>query len=74
MPKLSDLPAGRKGKIVELATQDRRILCKLANLGIIHGTLLRVVSRRPLLILQFGYTRVAIDPVLAAQIQVEIID
>jgi len=71
VPKLMEMAAGKGGKIVELTTKDRRMLGKLANLGIIPGAIFCVVRRRPALILQLGYTRVAIDPILAEHVWVE---
>jgi Fe2+ transport system protein FeoA len=68
---LAEIPAGGQGKIVEITTENRRILGKLASLGIVPGALFRVVRQRPAVILQLGYTRVAIDPVLAQHIQAD---
>lgn len=71
MQSLASCPQGTRGKIVELATADRRILGKLASLGIIPGASFKLLRHRPVLVLQSGYTKVALDPVLGGYIFIE---
>lgn len=52
---------GQCGKIVELKTVNRTILTKLMSLGIVPGVSVTMLRRYPGVILQAGYTKVALD-------------
>ena len=69
--KLAFCTEGTYGKIVELATSDRKILGKLMSLGILPGTAFHLLRCHPGFLLQLGYTRVALDSELANHIYVE---
>jgi len=62
---------GTCGKIVELATGDRKVLGKLMSLGIVPGAFFRLLRRRPGFLLEVGYTKVALDQELARFIIIE---
>jgi Fe2+ transport system protein FeoA len=63
---------GDRGKIAELATFDRRMLGKLMSLGIVPGTTVQLLRKKPGIIVQAGYTKVALDRRLAGLIVLEI--
>jgi len=63
--KLTECQNGLAGKIVELATSDRKILGKLMSLGIVPGTTFCLLRRFPCYLLQVGHTKVALDRKLA---------
>ncbi|MBS4023890.1 MAG: ferrous iron transport protein A [Dethiobacter sp.] len=69
--KLACCAEGTEGKIVELTTDNRKILGKLMGLGILPGTPFRLLRRRPGFVLQCGYTWVALDLELAVCIDIE---
>lgn len=67
---LSELGIGQVGKIVELTAADRKNIGKMMSLGIIPGVSVSLLRRQPGIILQIGYTKVALDRKLAALIRV----
>jgi Fe2+ transport system protein FeoA len=69
--KLACCREGAHGKIVELATADRKILGKLMSLGILPGATFRLLRCHPGFLLQFGHTKVALDSELANYIYIE---
>jgi Fe2+ transport system protein FeoA len=69
--KLACCTEGAYGKIVELATADRKILGKLMSLGILPGATFRLLRCHPGFLLQTGHTKVALDSELANHIFVE---
>ncbi|MCR3922214.1 MAG: ferrous iron transport protein A [Firmicutes bacterium] len=69
---VNELQVGDVGKIVELATDDRIIYGKLMSLGIIPGISVRLLRRKPNIVLQAGYTKVALDHRLAVFIHVRL--
>lgn len=62
---------GQKGTIAELATQDKDILRKLMSLGILPGVGVKVIMKYPSVVLQAGYTQVALDSGIASVVVVD---
>ena len=67
---LEQMKSGESGKIVELATDNRRILGKLMSLGIVPGLSIRLLRCSPGFLLQAGYTKVALDREFAGFIRI----
>jgi|CZCB01.1.fsa_nt_gi Fe2+ transport system protein FeoA len=73
MPALLNLlqmPVGKTGKIVELATENRTILKKLLALGIVPGLYVTLLRNYPGIVIQTGFTTVALDRTAAVFILV----
>lgn len=67
---LTSLPEGAAGFISALATKDPERLQKLMAFGILPGTPIRLLQRRPAYVFQVGQTQVAVDERIAADILV----
>lgn len=68
--RLADLTAGEAGRIVFIAPTSRGSLERLAALGVIPGREIRLVQRRPAVVLDAGCTTIALDPEVACDIYV----
>lgn len=62
---------GQEGTIVELVTQDKDILRKLMSMGILPGVGVKLIMKYPSVVLQAGYTQVALDLGIASVVVVE---
>ncbi|WP_312203689.1 FeoA family protein [Anaerospora hongkongensis] len=62
---------GQEGTIAELATQDKDILRKLMSMGILPGVGVKVIMKYPSVVLQAGYTQVALDSGIASVVVVD---
>ena len=62
---------GQEGTIVELVTQDKDILRKLMSMGILPGVGVKVIMKYPSVVLQAGYTQVALDSGIASVVVVD---
>jgi DtxR family Mn-dependent transcriptional regulator/ferrous iron transport protein A len=60
-----------RGIIVEISSADRRILGKMMSLGIIPGASFILLRRSSGVIIQIGYTKVALDAELAKLIRIK---
>lgn len=60
-----------RGIIVEITSDDRRILGKMMSLGIVPGASFLLLRRTSGVIVQIGYTRVALDAELAMLIRIK---
>ncbi|NLZ38929.1 MAG: ferrous iron transport protein A [Firmicutes bacterium] len=67
---LTDLDVGQAGKIVELTTNDRKMLAILMRLGIIPGASLRLLRQKPALVIQIGHSKAALGRDLAAFVRI----
>jgi len=68
--RLMDLSAGETARIVFITPQSRRSLDRIATLGIVPGTSIRLLQKRPGVVLEVGHTTVALDQEIAAEIYV----
>lgn len=65
--RLPDLGVGKSGRIRYIQNPER----SLSHLGLLPGERVRLVQKRPSVILELGHTTVAIDPSIAADIYVQ---
>ena len=67
---LATVPVGGEGRIVRVVSSNPRRLIRLANLGIVPGSLIRVEQQRPAAVVRIAETFLALDPAIAAEIYV----
>lgn len=68
---LSALPAGAVATIHRVVSDDPGRLVRLSSLGLMPGARVRLVQKRPAIVLEIGATTVAIDRELAQAILME---
>jgi len=66
-----DMQIGQEGTIAELATHDKDILRKLMSMGILPGVSVKIIVKYPSVVLQAGYTQVALDWGIASAVVVD---
>jgi DtxR family transcriptional regulator, Mn-dependent transcriptional regulator len=66
--RLFDLPISGRGKIVLIAPNSATRLNRLASLGVMPGTEVRLVQRRPSIVIALGETSIAIEEEIAREI------
>jgi Fe2+ transport system protein FeoA len=59
---LADLRAGESGEVVFISRQSPSRNARLAAYGIVEGTRLTLVARRPTVVLECGATTLAVEP------------
>ncbi|MBZ0155731.1 MAG: metal-dependent transcriptional regulator [Alphaproteobacteria bacterium] len=69
--RLTDFEVGQQGKIVFITPSEAARISRLSSIGIIPGTTLRLLQRKPSVVLQIDETTIAIDPELARDIFVK---
>jgi DtxR family Mn-dependent transcriptional regulator len=69
--RLSDLRLGESGAIVFMAPDSKSRLARLSGLGVVPGGLLRLVQKRPSVVVEVGETTLALDPGIADEIFVK---
>jgi DtxR family Mn-dependent transcriptional regulator len=65
---LSQMKSDQTGKIVYLHAKKGRILRKLMSMGVIPGTIIRVIQNYPSYVFQIGQTQIAVDEEIANEI------
>lgn len=68
--RLFDLPIASSGKIVFIAPKSPTRLNRLATLGVIPGTEVRLLQRRPSIVISCGETSIALEEEIAYEIYV----
>ena len=68
---LPSLPIGARGKIVFVAPRWADRMDRLASLGVVPGTEVRLTQRSPSVVIEAGETTLALDPEVAAEIFVK---
>ena len=68
---LASLPLGARGKIVFVAPRWADRMDRLASLGVVPGTEVRLTQRSPSVVIEAGETTLALDPEVAAEIFVK---
>jgi DtxR family Mn-dependent transcriptional regulator len=68
--RLTDMRIGAQGKIVFIAPKSPSRLNRLATLGVIAGSRVRLVQRRPSFVISAGETMLALEDDIAAEIYV----
>jgi DtxR family transcriptional regulator, Mn-dependent transcriptional regulator len=71
---LAHFPIGETGRIVFIAPRFHERMDKLAALGVVPGSEVRLHQRAPAYVLDIGETTVAIDPEIASEIFLKRID
>ncbi len=69
--RLTDFEVGHAGKIVFITPSEAARIGRLSSIGIIPGTTIRLLQRKPSIVLQMDETTIAIDPELAKEIFVK---
>ncbi len=69
--RLTDFEVGHAGKIVFITPSEAARIGRLSSIGIIPGTIIRLLQRKPSIVLQMDETTIAIDPELAKEIFVK---
>ncbi|MFZ5996589.1 MAG: metal-dependent transcriptional regulator [Nitrospirota bacterium] len=69
--RLTEFEVGQKGKIVFITPSEAARIGRLSSIGIIPGSVIRLVQRRPSVVLQIDETTIAIDTELAKEIFVK---
>lgn len=69
--RLSDFEVGQKGKIVFIVSIDPQRLNRLNSIGIIAGGEIKLLQRKPSIVVQIDETTVALDPDIAKEIHVK---
>jgi len=68
--RLADLPIGQSAPIVFIAPRSTARLNRLATLGVVPGTLVRLLQRKPSVVIECGETSLAIEEDVAGEIYV----
>jgi Fe2+ transport system protein FeoA len=68
---LTKLKKNESACVVEIKTEDTPKIRKLAAFGLMPGSSVRVVQKYPAIIIQSGFTQLALDEDIAAEIMVE---
>ncbi len=68
---LPSLPIGARGKIVFVAPRWADRMDRLASLGVVPGSEIRLTQRSPSVVIEAGETTLALDPEVAAEIFVK---
>ncbi len=69
--RLVDFEVGQKGRIVYIVPSDPARLNRLNSIGINAGSTLKLLQKRPSIVLQVEETTVALDPEIAREIYVK---
>ncbi|NTU42529.1 MAG: metal-dependent transcriptional regulator [Nitrospirales bacterium] len=69
--RLDDFEVGARGKIVFITSSETARIGRLSSIGIIPGAVIRLIQRRPSIVVQIDETTIAIDPELAREIFVK---
>ncbi|MGW8271752.1 MAG: metal-dependent transcriptional regulator [Thermodesulfovibrionales bacterium] len=69
--RLNDFEVGQLGKIVFIVSSDPQRLNRLNSIGIIAGGQIRLLQRKPSIVVQIDETTVALDPDIAKEIHVK---
>lgn len=68
--RLADLPIGQSAPIVFIAPKTAARLNRLATLGVVPGTMIRLLQRKPSVVIECGETSLAIEEEVAGEIYV----
>lgn len=69
--RLSDFEVGQSGKILFITPSEASRIGRLSSIGVIPGTVIKLIQKRPSIVLQVDETTIAIDPELAMEIFVK---
>lgn len=69
--RLADLRLGEHAVIVFMAPDSKSRLARLSGIGVVPGGTLRLVQKRPSVVIEVGQTTLALDPEIADEIFVK---
>jgi DtxR family Mn-dependent transcriptional regulator len=69
--RLGDLRLGESGTIVFMAPDSRSRLARLSGLGVVPGGTVRLVQKRPSVVVEVGQTTLALDRAIADEVFVK---
>jgi len=69
--RLTEFEVGQKGKILIITPSEAARISRLSSIGIIPGTVIKLLQKRPSIVIQVDETTIAIDPELAREIFVK---
>lgn len=69
--RLTDFEVGLKGRIVFIVSAETSRLNRLSSMGITAGCVIRLLQKKPSLVIQVEETAIAIDPDIAKEIYVK---
>jgi len=69
--KLKELESGKKGRIVFIVPSDSTRLERLASMGIVPGSIVKLKQKRPSFVLEIEETTLAVDALIAEEIYVK---
>jgi DtxR family Mn-dependent transcriptional regulator len=69
--RLTDFEVGKQCKIVFITQSDAARIGRLSSIGIIPGSVIKLIQKRPSVVLQIDETTIAVDPELAGEIYVK---
>ena len=69
--RLTEFGVGQKAKIVFITPSEMARLGRLSSIGLVPGAVIRLIQRKPSVVLQIDETTVAIDPELAKEMFVK---
>ncbi|HEU4522823.1 MAG TPA: metal-dependent transcriptional regulator [Thermoanaerobaculia bacterium] len=68
--RLIDLPLGSSGSVVFIAPKSISRLNRLASFGVVPGTTLRLIERKPSVVFACGHTSIAVEDEIGKEIYV----
>ncbi|HEX5042657.1 MAG TPA: FeoA family protein [Candidatus Polarisedimenticolaceae bacterium] len=65
---LSRLRPGEDARVVHVAARETARLVKLSTMGLVPGAVVRLVQRKPAVVLEIGHTTLALDEAITSDI------
>ena len=65
---LSRLLPGEVARVVHVAARETARLVKLSTMGLVPGAVVRLLQRKPAVVLEIGHTTLALDEAITADI------
>jgi Fe2+ transport system protein FeoA len=65
---LSQLRPGEGARVVHVVARETARLIKLSTMGVVPGAVIRLVQRKPAVVLEIGHTTLALDEAIMADI------
>lgn len=72
LKRLTDLPLDTDASVVAIESAFAPRMSRLAALGVVPGSLIRVVARRPAVLFESGGTMLAVEEEIAREIYVDL--
>ncbi|HSW61900.1 MAG TPA: metal-dependent transcriptional regulator [Dissulfurispiraceae bacterium] len=69
--RLTEFEVGKRCKIVFITPSDASRIGRLSSIGIIPGSVIKLIQKKPSVVLQIEETTIAVDPELAGEIYVK---